>query len=132
MKLMVRFRGVETTASVLAHTKVALADALFGLATRRASLLLVEDDGVVEALVEIALARGAVWVVRATSDDALVAIDAAADRVAALVAAERVRSAHGRPLRGAPAGAPHPRRERLSGDAGPRPLRAARPSPQAA
>lgn len=94
MKLMVRFRGVETTATVLEHTKAALAEALRGLPTRRASLLLVEDDGAYEALIEIALARGAVWVVRATSDDALVAIDAAADRVTALVAGERLRAAH--------------------------------------
>lgn len=131
MKLMVRFRGVETTASVLAHTKAAIAEALRGLPTRRASLLLAADDGVVEALIEIALARGAVWVVRATSDDALVAIDAAADRVAALVVAERVRSAPLRSASAAHADAPRGRRgARVSPEAFPRP-RAVVPVPSA-
>lgn len=91
MKLMVRFRGVDATAAMLDHVKGVLAEAMMDLDARRASVLLSSEGGYCECLVEIGLSRGAVWVVRSGSDDALVALEAAGDRVASLVAADRLR-----------------------------------------
>jgi len=92
MKLMVRFRGVEATATMLDHVKAVLAEALTDLDARRASVLLSAEGGWAECLVEIGLSRGAVWVVRSASDDPWVALEAAGDRIDALAAADRLRA----------------------------------------
>ena len=85
MKLMVRFRGVPPTATMLDHVKEVLGGALVALQATRASILLVAEGDLVECRVEVGLARGAVWVVRAASDDALHAVEAAGDRLATRV-----------------------------------------------
>jgi hypothetical protein len=90
MKLTIRWRDVAPSPALLEHVKSALSGSIrphpWSFVSLRVSLL---GDGTprdpwIRCRVEVALRGGGLRIVEAASSDALVAIDAAADRVATM------------------------------------------------